>query len=171
MPRHARVTLPGIPLRIIQHGNNRQPCFIAEEDYRFYLDWLGEYAEKCGSRIHAYGLMTNHDHLLLSGDEVESTGRLMKALGQRYAQYVNRTYRRPIASCFASSWIPVLWMKFEERPMAISRCVIRSVRCNKHSALPHFLCVRNIRRNALRLLHPTRPGPEQKMQERRAEKR
>jgi len=38
--------------------------------------------------------MTNHVHLLLSGDEAESTGRLMKALGQRYAQYVNRTYRR-----------------------------------------------------------------------------
>ena len=94
MPRRARVTLPGIPLHIIQRGNNRQPCFFADEDYRFYLDWLGEYAEKAGCRIHAYVLMTNHVHLLLSGDEAESTGRLMKALGQRYVQYVNRTYRR-----------------------------------------------------------------------------
>jgi putative transposase len=94
MPRRARVTLPGIPLHIIQRGNNRQPCFFADEDYRFYLDWLGEYAEKTGCRIHAYVLMTNHVHLLLSGDEAESTGRLMKALGQRYVQYVNRTYRR-----------------------------------------------------------------------------
>ena len=94
MPRRARVTLPGIPLHIIQRGNNRQPCFFADEDYRFYLDWLGEYAEKTGCRIHAYVLMTNHVHLLLSGDEAESTGRLMKALGQRYVQYVNRTYQR-----------------------------------------------------------------------------
>ena len=94
MPRRARVTLPGIPLHIIQRGNNRQPCFFADEDYRFYLDWLGEYAEKTGCHVHAYVLMTNHVHLLLSGDEAESTGRLMKALGQRYVQYVNRTYRR-----------------------------------------------------------------------------
>lgn len=94
MPRRARVTLPGIPLHVIQRGNNRQPCFFADEDYRFYLDWLGEYAEKTGCRIHAYVLMTNHVHLLLSGDEAESSGRLMKALGQRYVQYVNRTYRR-----------------------------------------------------------------------------
>ena len=94
MPRRARVTFPGTPLHIIHRGNNRQPCFFADEDYRFYLDWLGEYAEKIGCRVHAYVLMTNHVHLLLSSDEAESTGRLMKVLGQRYVQYVNRTYRR-----------------------------------------------------------------------------
>ena len=38
--------------------------------------------------------MTNHVHLLISAERPESPGALMKALGQRYVQYVNRTYRR-----------------------------------------------------------------------------
>ena len=44
MPRRARLTIPGVPLHLIQRGNNRQACFFADEDYRFYLDWLTEYA-------------------------------------------------------------------------------------------------------------------------------
>ena len=94
MPRRPRLALPNVPLHIIQRGNNRQACFYAEEDYRFYHDWLREYADKTGSRIHAYVLMTNHVHLLISAERPGSPGALMKALGQRYVQYVNRTYRR-----------------------------------------------------------------------------
>lgn len=94
MPRRPRVTLPNVPLHIIQRGNNRQACFIADEDYCFYLDWLKEYASKAGCAIHAYVLMTNHTHLLLSSATGDGVGVLMKAQGQRYVQYVNRTYRR-----------------------------------------------------------------------------
>lgn len=94
MPRRPRLALPNVPLHIIQRGNNRQACFYADEDYRVYLDWLREYAGKTGCHIHAYVLMTNHVHLLLSAKHSESPGALMKALGQRYVQYVNRTYRR-----------------------------------------------------------------------------
>jgi putative transposase len=94
MPRRARLSLPNVPLHIIQRGNNRQACFFADEDYRNYLDWLGEYAVKTGCRVHAYVLMTNHVHLLVSVEHGGSAGSLMKALGQRYVQYVNRSYRR-----------------------------------------------------------------------------
>lgn len=94
MPRRPRVVLPHIPLHLIQRGNNRQVCFVADEDYLFYLDWLKEFSGKTGCRIHAYVLMTNHVHLLVSADRGESPGALMKALGQRYVQYFNRTYRR-----------------------------------------------------------------------------
>jgi len=94
MPRRARLTLPNVPLHIIQRGNNRQACFYADEDYRFYLDWLSEYADKAGCRVHAYVLMTNHVHLLISSAGPDGPGALMKALGQRYVQYVNRSYRR-----------------------------------------------------------------------------
>ncbi len=94
MPRRPRLALPGIPLHLIQRGNNRQACFFAEDDYRVYLDWLTEYVGKSGSRVHAYVLMTNHVHLLVSADSTTAPGALMKALGQRYVQYVNRTYLR-----------------------------------------------------------------------------
>jgi putative transposase len=94
MPRRARLCLPNVPLHIIQRGNNRQACFFADEDYRKYLEWLQEYAAKTGCLIHAYVLMTNHVHLLVSVRDGGSVGSLMKALGQRYVQYVNRSYRR-----------------------------------------------------------------------------
>ena len=68
MPRRARISLPNVPLHLIQRGNNRQVCFFAEEDYRVYLDWLAEYAGNAGCRIHAFILMTNHVHLLVSAE-------------------------------------------------------------------------------------------------------
>ena len=94
MPRRARLSLPGIPWHIIQRGNNRSVCFFAEEDYRFYLDHLTELAEHFDCAVHAYVLMTNHVHLLLTPEQADGPALLMKHLGQRYVQYVNRTYRR-----------------------------------------------------------------------------
>ncbi len=94
MPRRARLAIAGIPWHIIQRGNNRSACFYAPEDYRRYLETLGELAKKYGGALHAYVLMTNHVHLLLTPEHRESAALLMKHLGQRYAQYINRTYRR-----------------------------------------------------------------------------
>ena len=94
MPRRSRLILPGIPLHIIQRGNNRQACFYADEDYLAYLEWLGEYAKKSRCTVHAYVLMTNHVHLLVTPQDKSGAGELMKRLGQRYVQYINRTYRR-----------------------------------------------------------------------------
>ena len=94
MPRRARLSLPGVPWHIIQRGNNRSVCFFAEEDYRFYLHHLEEFALRFGCALHAYVLMTNHVHLLLTPEREDSAALLMKHLGQRYVQYINRTYRR-----------------------------------------------------------------------------
>jgi len=94
MPRRPRIIAAGVPLHIIQRGNNKQPCFFADEDYQLYLCWLTEYARSTGCLIHAYVLMTNHVHLLLTPTQSESAANLMKQLGQRYVQYINRTYKR-----------------------------------------------------------------------------
>ncbi len=94
MPRRARLAIPGIPWHIIQRGNNRSVCFHAEEDFQFYLHYLQEFATQFGCAIHAYVLMTNHVHLLLTPQQADSASLLMKHLGQRYVQYINRTYRR-----------------------------------------------------------------------------
>lgn len=94
MPRRARLSIPGIPWHIIQRGNNRSVCFHAEEDFQFYLHFLREFAVKFGCAIHAYVLMTNHVHLLLTPHKPHSASLLMKHLGQRYVQYINRTYQR-----------------------------------------------------------------------------
>lgn len=94
MPRRARIALADVPLHVIQRGNNRQACFFADDDYLFYLDRLKLCAQRAGCAIHAYVLMTNHVHLLLTPREADAAGRLMKLLGQRYVQHVNRRYRR-----------------------------------------------------------------------------
>ncbi len=94
MPRRPRIHLDGVPLHIVQRGHNREPCFFGEEDYQAYLYWLGEALKKEHCALHAYALMTNHVHLLVTPDHAESIPRLIIALGRRYVQYINTTYRR-----------------------------------------------------------------------------
>ncbi len=63
-------------------------------DYQAYLHWLGEALKKERCALHAYALMTNHVHLLLSPEHAGAVPRLIIALGRRYVQYINTTYRR-----------------------------------------------------------------------------
>ena len=69
-------------MHVIQRGNNRQACFFSDDDYRCYLEWLGDASRDTGCSIHAYVLMTNHVHLLLSAHDAGGVGGMMKALGQ-----------------------------------------------------------------------------------------
>lgn len=94
MSRRLRVLLADYPIHIVQRGINREPCFFAEEDYQCYLHWLEEAARDCGCAIHAYALMTNHVHMLLTPSSTGAPSRLMQSLGRRYVQYANRHYRR-----------------------------------------------------------------------------
>ena len=94
MPRRARLRAAGVALHIIQRGNNRGACFFAHDDYALYLSLLREHAIQFGCRVHAYVLMTNHVHLLLTPADCAGASRLMKHLGQHYVQHVNRMYRR-----------------------------------------------------------------------------
>jgi len=94
MARRPRLVLPAIPLHIIQRGNNRNACFISETDYLVYLSLLKQYAADAACQIHAYVLMTNHVHLLLSSGSRHGPSTLMRRLGQHYVQYFNRRHRR-----------------------------------------------------------------------------
>lgn len=94
MPRRPRLNLTGLPLHIIQRGNNRSACFFADADFRFYLHWLRVLSAKHRCSIHAYVLMTNHIHLLLTPADSTGASRLMQAMGRRYVPYVNQLYKR-----------------------------------------------------------------------------
>ncbi len=94
MPRKPRFFLPDIPAHLVQRGNNRQAVFFAENDYRVYLGWLGEAAERNDCAIHAYVLMTNHVHLLVTPKDAAAISRMMQSVGQRYVPYVNHEYGR-----------------------------------------------------------------------------
>ncbi len=94
MPRRARLRFAGVPLHIVHRGNNRSACFLSDADYRFYLAHLEALARRFACFVHAYVLMTNHVHLLVTPSEADGASLLMKHLAQRYVQYVNRIYRR-----------------------------------------------------------------------------
>ncbi|MBA4142737.1 MAG: transposase, partial [Nitrosospira sp.] len=94
MARLTRFILPGQPQHVILRGNNRSEIFCAEADYRFYLDKLQLACEKHNCDIHAYVLMTNHVHLLITPHEEQSLSKAMQMLGRYYVQYFNHCYRR-----------------------------------------------------------------------------
>jgi len=94
MPRRARMYIPGLPYHIVQRGNNREACFIEEENYQFYLELWERISQQKGVGVHAYCLMTNHIHFLVTPAEEQSISETMKIVGSRYAQYINKKYKR-----------------------------------------------------------------------------
>jgi len=94
MARKPRFTLPGYPQHIIQRGLNRRACFFAVEDYRLYLELMQEAADKYDCNVHAYVLMTNHVHLLVTPQQSLGVSFMMQRLAQRYVRAINRTYQR-----------------------------------------------------------------------------
>lgn len=94
MARQPRPVLPGIALHVVQRGNDRSACFRRESDYMLYLTHLRELADRLGCAVHAYCLMTNHVHLLLTPPTTDACAALMRNLGQRYVQRFNRVYKR-----------------------------------------------------------------------------
>jgi len=94
MPRRQRICPAGMPQHVIQRGNNRQVCFQDFADRAAYLAFLSRYQEEHQVDIHAWVLMDNHTHLLVTPQADQALSLFMKALGQRYAQYFNHKYDR-----------------------------------------------------------------------------
>lgn len=89
MARLPRLSLPGYPHHVILRGNNRQAIFSCPADYQTLLDLIEENARKSGVAVHAYVLMSNHFHLLVTPEAADSLPRMMQAVGRRYVRYFN----------------------------------------------------------------------------------
>lgn len=94
MPRKPRYYLAGVPSHVIQRGHNRESCFAVPEDFRYYLQCLREACLTYEATVHAYVLMTNHVHLLMTPGKVDSISRVLQSVGRRYVHYVNASYSR-----------------------------------------------------------------------------
>ncbi|PCI34063.1 MAG: transposase [Alphaproteobacteria bacterium] len=94
MARLARLALEGVPCHVIQRGNNRQVTFFSGDDYAVYLDRLKDYADKYQVAVHAFVLMTNHVHLLMTPTTKTGIAQVMQSLGRFYVRYINQTYQR-----------------------------------------------------------------------------
>jgi putative transposase len=86
--------LPDIPLHIVQRGVNRQSCFLQRRDYRTYLLSLREMSALYAVAVHAYVLMTNHVHLLVTPADEFGASCMMQQLGRQYVSYFNATHAR-----------------------------------------------------------------------------
>lgn len=94
MARLPRYFVEGQPQHLIQRGNNREPIFAGDDDYSFYLECLQEAAERHGCAFHAFVLMTNHVHLLVTPETEQSLPKTLQSVGRRYVQSFNTTYDR-----------------------------------------------------------------------------
>ena len=111
--------IPGHPLHVIQRGHLQAACFFSDKDCRAYLGWLGGFAASFGCSVHAYVLMGNHVHLLLTPSRASGVISLMRALGERYARYVDATRRRDNA----------LWEdRYEAFPVHVGRYLLSCMR-------------------------------------------
>lgn len=94
MPAPFHAHIPGHALHVVQRGYCRAACFFCERDRVVYLHLLDACAERSGCAVHAYVLMGNHAHLLLTPSRGEGVSRLMSALGERYTRYIVETHER-----------------------------------------------------------------------------
>ena len=92
MPRKIRFYLPGLPVHAVQRGHSREAVFYEDADYRAYLGWLREAAERYHCAIHAYVLMTNHAHILATPQDSQGISRMIQYVGRRYVPYINYHY-------------------------------------------------------------------------------
>lgn len=94
MPRQPRYFVPGYPQHVIQRGVDRQAVFFRATDYELYIRAISDASIEHECQIHAYVLMTNHTHLLITPRHARSIPLLMQSMGRNYVQTLNRKYRR-----------------------------------------------------------------------------
>jgi putative transposase len=94
MARLPRLTLAGYPHHIILRGNNRQAIFMDSADFQRMLALLQANAQDQQVQIHAYVLMSNHLHLLLTPLQNDSLPKMMQAVGRSYVLYFNKRHGR-----------------------------------------------------------------------------
>ncbi|CUB04557.1 transposase [Marinomonas fungiae] len=94
MPRRPRTFLPNVPVHIVQRGASHEAVFFDDEDYKAYAGWMKEAAQTYDIAIHAFVLMTNHIHILLTAQNPENVGKFMQHIGRRYVPFINHKYGR-----------------------------------------------------------------------------
>ncbi|MFW5432136.1 MAG: transposase [Methylophilaceae bacterium] len=94
MARLSRIVIPNQPLHIMHRGNNRQDIFQSEEDMIRIKEDIEQSLAKSNCALHAYVVMTNHLHLLITPEDKEDLTVFMQSMANRYVRYFNAKYQR-----------------------------------------------------------------------------
>ena len=94
MARLPRLIIPGQPHYVIQRGSNGQAIFQDAADYGVFLGWLRSAARTYKVALHAYALLPDCVHLLVSPADEAGLGQMMQWIGRYYVPYFNQKYQR-----------------------------------------------------------------------------
>lgn len=94
MARLPRFDIPGYAQHVIQRGINRDRVFFEQQDYIRYLACLRDLRSRYAIDLHAYALLPNHIHLLMTPRRKGVLSRAMQTLGRKYVRYVNQRHGR-----------------------------------------------------------------------------
>lgn len=94
MARLSRIVIPNQPLQIIHRGNNRQNIFESEDDMVWIKEDIKLSLSKSSCYLHAYVVMRNHLHLLISPNHKQQLTKFMQSIANRYVRYFNAKHQR-----------------------------------------------------------------------------
>lgn len=130
MARIARVVVPGYPHYVTQRGNRRQKTFFCEEDYRYYIELMAEFAKEAGTEVWAYCLMPNHVHLVMVPREEDGLRAVLGEAHRRYTRAVN----------FRKGWRGHLWQERFHSFVMDDEYLLATVRYVERNPLVARLC-------------------------------
>jgi putative transposase len=119
MPRLACPEDPGVALHLVHRGRDRAPCFTGGEDRVAYLEGLREAAAAAGCAVHAYVLMGNHVHLLLTPRRKGGAKELVRRAAERYARHLADRYGHEA---------PVWDDRYDATPVRVRQYVLAAMR-------------------------------------------
>lgn len=94
MARTPRIHVPGFPQHVMLRGNNRAHLFHEDADRFMFLRYLEPALKAHGAALHAYVLMSNHVHMVMTGSAEQSISAVMQSLGRRFCRYFNAKHGR-----------------------------------------------------------------------------
>lgn len=106
MARKPRVECPGALYHVIARGNNRQPIFVTQKNYQYYLNLLAKVKDELPFVLYSFCLMPNHIHLLIKTKDAPLS-RIMSKVQTSYAKYFNRS-RKTVGHVFQGRYKAIL---------------------------------------------------------------
>jgi putative transposase len=94
MARRPRLVMAGELHLVLLHGHNDQPVFADDVDRAAFVSLLREAVAQRDVAIHAYALLADEVHLLLTPERADALGRVVQSIGRRYVAAYNRRHGR-----------------------------------------------------------------------------
>lgn len=94
MARQPRLSLVHQLHHVLWRGTGAQPVFSDAQDRALFVELLVKYAREHAVAVHAWALMPDHVHLLLTPQRDAALSLCMQAVGRAYVQAFNRRHGR-----------------------------------------------------------------------------